>query len=43
MPFQFLSLFYGLKDDEFINLITALIYYDFNKNIFYITNSIFIE
>ena len=42
-PFQFLPFFYGLKNDEFINLLTALIDYDFTKNIFYITNSIFIE
>ena len=43
LPFQFLSYLYGLKDEEFLNLLTALIDYDFNKNIFYIPNDIFVE
>ena len=43
LPFQFLSFFYGLSYGEFFNLLTALIEYDFNKNIFYIPNDIFVE
>ena len=33
-PFEYLSIFYGLNFDEFINILIALIDFDFSKNKF---------
>jgi len=43
LPFEFLAIFYGLKFEDFINLLLSLIDYDFSKNIFYISNNNFIN
>ena len=40
-PLEFLSIFYGLNFEEFINLMLALIDFDFNTNKFYIDYNIF--
>ena len=42
-PFEFLAMFYGLNFEEFINILIALIEYDFNTNKFYIDYNTFIN
>ena len=41
-PFEFLSVFYGLNFSDFINLLIALIEFNFTKNKFYINYNTFI-
>ena len=43
LPFEFLSLFYGINFSEFINLMISIVEYDYDKNIFFIEHSNFIN
>ena len=42
-PFEFLSIFYGINFNEFINLIISMIEFDYKTDKFYIDNNNFIE
>ena len=42
-PFEFLSMFYGLNFEEFINILIALVEYNFDTNKFYINYNTFIN
>ena len=42
-PFEFLSIFYGLNYEEFINLLLSLIDYNYDKNKFFIDYNNFIN
>ena len=43
LPFEFLSIFYGLNFEEFINLLISLVNYNFDSNKFYIEYNHFIN
>ena len=43
LPFEFLSVFYGLDFNEFINLMIYIINYDYDKNKFFIEHTNFIN
>ena len=43
LPFEFLSIFYGLNFEEFINLLISLVNYNFDLNKFYIEYNHFIN
>jgi len=43
LPFEFLSLFYGINFNEFINLMISIVEYDYDKNKFFIEQSNFIN
>ena len=43
LPFEFLSLFYGVHFNEFINLMISIVEYDYDKNKFFIEYNNFIN